>query len=118
MGDHRAIPDAASRRWGLSRLAQLALAVIGCGVAPMAAAFAQAAPANNPAATVNGVVPSAQGNVWNGMDHQPTQSEVPPMGNTQQQQQVNKTLDQLDNQLMNQPMPKVPNGAPPVSSKN
>lgn len=113
MVDRRAVASMGWWRLIPRRAGQVALAVLGCGVAPMATAFAQGAPAN-PAATVNGTVPAAQGNVWNGLDHQPTQSDVPPMGSSQQQQ-VNKTLNQLDNQLMNQPLPKVPSGAPTVS---
>lgn len=68
----------------------------------------------NPAATVNGTVPTAQGNVWNGLDHQPTEAEV-PQGSAQQQTKINDQLDQLGQQLMNAKMPKVPGDAPPVS---
>jgi hypothetical protein len=67
-----------------------------------------------PGSTINGTVPTSEGNVWNGLDHQPTPSEVAPINNPQQQSQVNHTLNHLDNQLLNQPLPKVPAGAPPV----
>lgn len=93
-------------------LAAAALCLI-LGTAPLAPALAQSNGAN-PAATINGSVPSSEGNVWNGMDHQPTAADV-PQGNLQQQQQINNQLNQIGQQLMNDQLPKVPKGAPPVS---
>jgi hypothetical protein len=87
--------------------------VLLLGAAPLAPALAQNG-GGNPAATINGSVPTAEGNVWNGMDHQPTEADV-PQGNMQQQQQINNQLNQLDQQLMNEKLPKVPKDAPPVS---
>lgn len=83
------------------------------GAVPLVPAYAQSG-GNNPAATINGSVPTSEGNVWNGMDHQPTEAQV-PQGTLQQQQQINNQLNQLDQQLMNQKLPKVPKDAPPVS---
>ncbi|GAB0112719.1 hypothetical protein [Acidisoma sp. C75] len=103
---HRA---GSSRAWFLGWLA-LGAALL---LAP-AAALAQGTAAN-PAATVDGQVPSAEGNVWNGLDHQPTASDVPPIADTKQNQQINNTLDQLNRQLQQYQLPKVPPGAPQPS---
>lgn len=83
------------------------------GFAAVPPAFAQSGAAN-PAATVNGTVPSSEGNVWNGQDHQPTEADVAP-ATMQQQDKINHKLQKLDQQLMNAPLPKVPSGAPPVA---
>ncbi len=80
--------------------------------APVIPARAQA-PA--PGSTVNGTVPSSEGNVWGGLDHQPTPSEVAPLNNQQEQAKINHKLSKLDQQLLNYKLPKVPNGAPPVA---
>jgi len=105
------------QRNGMAGSRHLAHAVLGlmvlAGVGAAQPARAQSGPPN-PAATINGTVPTAEGNVWNGMDHQPTEAEV-PQGSAQQQNQINNQLNQIDQQLMNAKMPKVPNGAPPVS---
>jgi hypothetical protein len=87
--------------------------VLGAGVAAVPPALAQSTGAN-PAATVNGTVPSSEGNVWNGQDHQPTPADVAPT-TMQQQDKINHKLQKLDQQLMNAPLPKVPSGAPPVA---
>lgn len=98
----------------LRRLSVATLATVFLlGALPLAPARAQNGGAN-PAATINGSVPTSEGNVWNGMDHQPTPADVPPT-TMQQQQQINNQLNQIDQQLMNDKMPKVPKGAPPVS---
>ena len=67
-----------------------------------------------PGSTINGTVPTAEGNVWNGLDHQPTPSEVAPAGNAQQQARINHKLSKLDQQLLNDPLPKLPPGAPVI----
>jgi hypothetical protein len=90
----------------------LAAALLGFGLGAASQASAQGS--NNPAATINGTVPSSEGNIWGGMDHQPTESEV-PQGSMQQQQQINNTLQNLDQQLLNEKLPKLPEGAPAVS---
>jgi hypothetical protein len=54
--------------------------------------------------------------VWNGLDHQPTPSEVAPAG-AAQQARINHKLNKLDKQLLNDPLPKMPAGAPPVTGK-
>lgn len=102
-------------RAGFVRQWPAAILVIGLllGAVPLAPADAQGTTAN-PAATVNGSVPTSEGNVWNGMDHQPTPADV-PQTTMQQQQKINNQLNQIDQQLMNDKMPKVPKGAPPVS---
>jgi hypothetical protein len=69
---------------------------------------------DGPGSTINGTVPTAEGNVWNGLDHQPTPSEVAPLGNAQEQARINRKLNKLDKQLLNDPLPKVPAGAPQV----
>ncbi|GAB0119188.1 hypothetical protein Acid7E03_32600 [Acidisoma sp. 7E03] len=97
--------------WVIQRGAMMGFAVV--------AALAVAAPAwaqngANPAATVNGTVPTSEGNVWNGLDHQPTEAEV-PQGTLQQQNQINNQLNQIGQQLMDAKLPKEPKGAPPVS---
>lgn len=93
--------------------AALCATVLLLGAVPLVPAFAQNG-GGNPAATINGTVPTAEGNTWNGMDHQPTEADV-PQGTMQQQQQINNQLNQLDQQLMNDKLPKVPKGAPPVT---
>ncbi|HTI00980.1 MAG TPA: hypothetical protein VL752_08545 [Acidisoma sp.] len=102
--------EAASTRHLPAAMVAMALLL---GAVPLAPALAQSNSAN-PAATINGSVPKSEGNIWNGMDHQPTEAEV-PQGNMQQQQQINNQLNQLDQQLMNEKLPKVPQDAPPVS---
>ncbi|MCB8883265.1 hypothetical protein ACELLULO517_23650 [Acidisoma cellulosilytica] len=92
------------------------LTFLGIGLASAPAAFAQSS-SNNPAATVNGTVPTSEGNVWGGADHQPTEADV-PQGTMQQQDKINRKLQKLDKQLLNDPLPKVPNGAPQVSGTN
>jgi hypothetical protein len=77
-------------------------------------AMAQSAPP--PGSTANGTVPTSEGNVWNGLDHQPTPSEVAPINNPNQQAQINHTLRKLDKELLKDPLPKLPAGAPPVES--
>jgi hypothetical protein len=98
----------------MARAAATALLGMSLGLAP--AAFAQSG-GNNPAATVNGTVPTAEGNVWGGMDHQPTEAEV-PQGTIKQQDKINHKLQTLDQQLMNAPLGKVPNGGPAISGDN
>jgi hypothetical protein len=73
-------------------------------------ALAQSAPP--PGSTINGTVPASEGNIWNGLDHQPTPSETAPINNPRRQAHVNHTLNKLDQQLLNDPLPKVPAGAP------
>lgn len=87
--------------------------LMGVGLVTITPALAQTGSAN-PAATVNGTVPSSEGNVWNGLDHQPTEADVPPT-TMQQQDKINHKLQKLDQQLLNAPLPKVPAGAPPVA---
>jgi hypothetical protein len=82
-------------------------------VAPIVPAHAQTPPP--PGSTINGTVPSSEGNVWGGLDHQPTPSEVAPLNNQQQQAKINHKLSKLDRQLLNYKLPKVPAGAPPVA---
>jgi len=79
---------------------------------PLVPALAQSAP---PGSTINGTVPNSEGNVWGGLDHQPTPSEVAPLNNQQEQAKINHKLSKLDQQLLNYKLPKVPNGAPPVA---
>jgi hypothetical protein len=67
-----------------------------------------------PGSTINGTVPTAEGNVWNGLDHQPTPSEIAPVGNAQEQARINHKLSKLDQQLLNDPLPKLPPGAPTI----
>ena len=91
-----------------------AAALLGLGAAllvPLAPALAQTAPP--PGSTINGTVPTSEGNVWNGQDHQPTPSEVPP-ASAQQQAKINHKLNKIDRQLLKYKLPKVPAGAPPV----
>ena len=96
------------------RLAVALVLCCGFALAPIGRpALAQSTA--TPGSTINGTVPTSEGNRWNGLDHQPTPSEVAPTGNPQQQTQVNHTLSKLDQQLLNQPLPKVPAGAPPVN---
>ena len=47
----------------------------------------------NPASTINGTVPTSEGNIWGGLDHQPTPGELPP-GDVQQQAKINHKLEQ------------------------
>jgi hypothetical protein len=77
-------------------------------------ALAQSQPP--PGSTANGTVPSSEGTVWNGLDPQPTPSEVAPAG-AAQQARINHKLNKLDKQLLNDPLPKMPAGAPPVTGK-
>jgi hypothetical protein len=79
---------------------------------PMGQAHAQTAPP--PGSTINGTVPTSEGNIWNGLDHQPTPADVPSIGSAQQAQ-ISHKLDNLDQQLLNYKLPKLPAGAPPVA---
>jgi hypothetical protein len=88
-------------------------ALLALLMAPIVPASAQTSPP--PGSTVTGTVPSSEGNVWGGLDHQPTPSEVAPLNNQQQQAKINHKLGKLDQQLLNYKLPKVPNGAPPVA---
>jgi len=87
--------------------------IVGAGVASIPPALAQNGSAN-PAATINGTVPASEGNIWNGVDHQPTEADVPPIS-MQKQDKINHKLQKLDQELLNAPLPKVPAGAPPVA---
>jgi hypothetical protein len=92
-----------------------AATLLGLGAAllvPLVPALAQTAPP--PGSTINGTVPTTEGNVWNGLDHQPTPADVPPADEAQQQK-INHKLDKLDQQLLNYQLPKLPVGAPPVA---
>jgi hypothetical protein len=94
-----------------------AVATLLLGGALMMGPLAGAAVAQSaapPGSTINGSVPTAEGNVWNGLDHQPTPSEIAPLNNPNQQALINHTLKKLDKQLLNDPLPKLPAGAPPV----
>jgi hypothetical protein len=82
-------------------------------MAPIVSASAQTSPP--PGSTITGAVPSSEGNVWGGLDHQPTPSEIAPLTNQQQQAKINHKLNKLDQQLLNYKLPKVPPGAPPVA---
>jgi hypothetical protein len=93
---------------GIATLAML----IATAIVP---ARAQTSPP--PGSTITGAVPSSEGNVWGGLDHQPTPSEVAPLNNQQQQAKINHKLGKLDQQLLNYKLPKVPAGAPPVAGK-
>jgi hypothetical protein len=88
-------------------------AVLAALIAPIVPACAQTSPP--PGSTITGTVPSSEGNVWGGLDHQPTPSEVAPLNNQQEQAKINHKLSKLDQQLLNYKLPKVPNGAPPVA---
>ncbi len=68
-----------------------------------------------PGSTINGTVPTSEGNRWNGLDHQPTPSETVPIQNPHQQAKVNHKLNKLDQQLLNYKLPKLPSGAPTVN---
>jgi hypothetical protein len=57
------------------------------------------------------VVPSANANVWNGHDHQPTAASAPPLS-ARREKKVDTTLNALNKQLLDQKLPKVPAGAP------
>jgi hypothetical protein len=96
------------RMLGAATLLSLGVALL----VPLAPALAQGAPP--PGSTINGTVPTSEGNVWNGMDHQPTPSEVPP-ASAQQQAKINHKLSKLDQQLLNYKLPKLPKGAPPIT---
>jgi hypothetical protein len=89
----------------------LAAALFGLGIGTASQAFAQSA--NNPAATINGTVPTSEGNIWGGVAHQPTEAEV-PQPPVQRQEQLNQQLQNLDQQLMNEPLPSLPQGSPSV----
>jgi hypothetical protein len=91
-----------------------ALAALLCG-ALLLAPPALAQSAAPPGSTLNGTVPTSEGNVWNGLDHQPTPAEIAPATNSHQQAKQNHKLGKLDQQLLNDPLPKSPAGAPPVS---
>jgi hypothetical protein len=67
-----------------------------------------------PGSTINGSVPSSEGNVWNGFDHQPTAADAGPSGTAKHQARINHKLSKLDQQLLNDPLPKIPAGAPSV----
>ena len=92
-----------------------AAALLAALTAPVVPARAQTPPP--PGSTINGSVPSAEGNVWGGLDHQPTPSEVAPLNNQQEQAKINHKLSKLDQQLLNYKLPKVPVGAPPVAGE-
>jgi hypothetical protein len=80
----------------------------------LAAAAQASAQSNNPAATINGTVPSAEGNTWGGFDHQPTEADAPPTS-AAQQAKINRKLEKLNQELLDEKLPKVPAGAPPVA---
>ncbi len=87
-----------------------------CGAMLLASpnpASAQSAPPAG--STINGAVPTVEGGTWGGFDHQPTEAEAPPISNPQQAAKVNRKLNKLDQQLLNYPLPKLPDGAPSVS---
>lgn len=67
-----------------------------------------------PGSTINGTVPTAQGNVWNGLDHQPTPSEIAPITSPKQNARVNRKLNKLDSELLNAPLPPPPKGGPSI----
>ena len=94
-----------------------ALAAFLCG-ALLLAPSALAQSAAPPGSTINGTVPTSEGNVWNGLDHQPTPAEIAPANNSHWQAKQNHTLGNLDQQLMNDPLPKSPAGAPPVNGNS
>jgi hypothetical protein len=96
------------RKLGAATLLSLAAAL----VVPLAPALAQSA--QGPGSTISGTVPTTEGNVWGGLDHQPTPADVPP-STAQQQAKINHKLDKLDQQLLNFQLPKLPAGAPSVS---
>jgi hypothetical protein len=59
-------------------------------------------------ATLRGPAPPAViGNVWNGMDHQPTAASDPPL-DTSVQQTIDRTLEALDKQLLQFKLPESP----------
>jgi hypothetical protein len=89
------------------------IALLAVLIAPIVPAHAQTSPP--PGSTITGAVPSSEGNIWGGLDHQPTPSEIAPLNNQQQQAKINHKLSKLDQQLLNYKLPKVPNGAPPVA---
>ena len=90
------------------------LLAIALMLAPMAQA-ARAQTTATPGSTINGTVPTSEGNVWNGLDHQPTPAEIAPLNNPHRSAKEVHTLNKLNNELLNYPLPKVPAGAPPVN---
>ena len=98
----------------LSAQGRFVRAVFFCGALAAAGARqpALAQTAAPPGSTINGTVPTSEGNRWNGFDHQPTPSEAAPDNDPHQQAQINHTLSKLDKQLLNEPLPKAPAVAP------
>ncbi len=86
---------------------------LGAALVLGSAGAASAQSSGNPASTINGTVPTSEGNIWGGLDHQPTPGEVAP-GSPQQQAKINHKLNKLDQQLLNYKLPKLPAGAPAV----
>jgi hypothetical protein len=80
----------------------------------LSAALMLAQNAAPPGSTINGTVPTAEGNVWNGLDHQPRRDDRAP-ANARPQARINHRLSKLDRQLLNDPLPRAPAGAPPVA---
>jgi hypothetical protein len=91
----------------------LAAVLLGFGLGTVSQASAQTS--DNPAATINGTVPTSEGNIWGGLAHQPTEAQVPELPPLQREQ-LNNTLQTLAQKLLNEKLPKVPKSAPPVSS--
>jgi hypothetical protein len=93
----------------------LAVVLLGFGLGTASQASAQTS--DNPAATINGTVPTSEGNIWGGLAHQPTEAQVPQLPPLQGEQ-LNNTLETLAQKLLNEKLPKVPASAPPASSGN
>jgi hypothetical protein len=93
----------------------LAVVLLGFGLGTVSPASAQTG--DNPGATINGTVPTSEGNIWGGLSHQPTEAQVPQLPPLQGEQ-LNNTLQTLAQKLLNEKLPKVPKSAPPVSGGN
>ncbi len=101
------------RRPGPLTLSGGLIVIVAVGVlARMAPVAAQtAAP---PGSTINGTVPTVQGNRWGGLDHQPTPSQVAPIAGSRERTRINRKLNKLDQRLLNTPIPQPPAGGPTV----
>jgi len=84
----------------------ITLLCLGSVATPMTAGAQSTAAAPRAAA-----VPTSNANVWNGLDHQPTEASAPRLS-AKREKKVDHTLGTLDQQLLDQKLPKVPAGAP------
>jgi hypothetical protein len=104
---HSVKGDYAIPREGRGKLSPgSAILVIGMSALMMFSAGRAQAQTQTSAALMVPAPPAVIGNVWNGMDHQPTAASDPPLDTTIEET-IDHTLDALDRQLLQLKLPKL-----------